>query len=69
MANMNIINNCFAFSVFYRPVLIGCVATYFFLMGILTLYTTFCERGIFAVTKQDDGANSRTWKASSEMKK
>ena len=24
-----------------RPVLIGCVASYFLLMGVLTLYTTF----------------------------
>lgn len=38
-------------------------------MGILTLYTTFIEKGIFAVAVQEDGNTKRTWQASSEMKK
>lgn len=54
---------------FCRPVLIACVASYFVLMGILTLYTMFREKGIFAVMKQKDGSNSKTWQASSEMRK
>ena len=51
--------------------LIGCVAGYFVLMGVLTLYTTFHEKGIFAVAIQKDGNSnsSKTWQASSEMKK
>lgn len=55
--------------VYSRPVLIGCVASYFVLMGILTLYTMFREKGIFAVMSQKDGTNVKTWQASSEMKK
>ncbi|CAM6031545.1 unnamed protein product, partial [Sphagnum compactum] len=50
-------------------VLIVCVCSYFVLMGILTLYTTFIEKGIFAVAVQEDGSTKRTWQASSEMKK
>lgn len=38
-------------------------------MGILTLYTTFIEKGIFVVVSQDDGTTKRTWQASSDMKK
>lgn len=38
-------------------------------MGILTAYTTFREKGIFAVMKLDDGTNKKVWQASSEMKK
>lgn len=53
---------------FFRPVLIACVASYFTLMGILTLYTTFREKGIFAVMQQT-GANKKVWQASSDMKK
>lgn len=49
--------------------MIGCVASYFVLMGILTLYTMFREKGIFAVMRQKDGTSVRTWQASSEMKK
>jgi len=52
-----------------KPVLIACVASYFTLMGILTLYTTFREKGIFAVMQQKEGANKKVWQASSEMKK
>lgn len=49
--------------------LIACVVAYFVLMGILTLYTTFTEKGIFVVVNQKDGSNKKTWQASSEMKK
>lgn len=52
-----------------RSVLIACVGSYFVLMGILTLYTTFKEKGIFAVAYQKEGTVSKTWQASSEMKK
>lgn len=49
--------------------MIACVASYFILMGILTLYTMLREKGIFAVMNQKDGNNSKTWQASSEMRK
>lgn len=38
-------------------------------MGILTIYTTFVEKGIFAVANQKDGNNTKVWQASSDMKK
>ena len=55
-----------------RPVLIFCVASYFFLMGVLTLYTTFREKGIFVVALSKDPAGCDPdvkWEASSNMKK
>lgn len=54
-----------------RPILIVCVSTYFVLMGILTVYTTYVEKGIFAVAIQSDsnGNTLRKWTASSDMKK
>ncbi|XP_063359013.1 signal peptidase complex subunit 2 [Cydia amplana] len=52
-----------------RVVLIICVSSYFVLMGILTLYTTFKEKGIFVVAKEKVGNNTRVWEASSYVKK
>ncbi|CAG2163874.1 unnamed protein product [Oppiella nova] len=37
-----------------KPVLILCVVSYFILMSILTVYTTFVEKGIFLRATQSD---------------
>merc|ERR1712071_5749 len=55
-----------------RPILITCVASYFLLMGVLTLYTTYKEKGIFVVVMQADPAGldpASRWEAASNMKK
>uniref|UniRef100_A0A182IZB4 Signal peptidase complex subunit 2 n=1 Tax=Anopheles atroparvus TaxID=41427 RepID=A0A182IZB4_ANOAO len=53
-----------------KPVLIVCVCGYFFLMGVLTIYTTYVEKGIFVLSEQKDAnGNVKRWKASSDMKK
>ncbi|EDV99543.1 signal peptidase complex subunit 2 [Drosophila grimshawi] len=55
-----------------RPVLLFSALAYFALMGVLTLHTTFREKGTFAVAVQKEaggGKTNRTWEASSDMKK
>merc|ERR1711874_520960 len=55
-----------------RPILIGCVGSYFFLMSVLTLYTTYKEKGIFVVVLQKDPAGldpDSRWEVASNMKK
>jgi len=53
-------------------ILISCSVTYFILMGILTLYTFFCEKDIFVVALEKDPAGldpDSTWEAASILKK
>ncbi|SPP86875.1 signal peptidase complex subunit 2 [Drosophila guanche] len=50
-----------------RPVLMFSVLAYFALMGVLTLHTSFREKGTFAVAVHKE--KERTWEASSDMKK
>lgn len=56
----------------FRPILIGCVGGYFFLMGVLTLYTTYFEKGTFLVAQERNPAGldpPSRWEASSHMEK
>ena len=48
-------------------VLLGCVLGYFVMMGILTLYTTHKEKGIFLIAY--NSSDSSRWEASSGLKK
>lgn len=55
-----------------RFVLTVCVALYFITMGLITLYTTYKEKGIFAVTLERDESGFNpdvVWEASSYIKK
>ncbi|KAL4220730.1 Signal peptidase complex subunit 2 [Mactra antiquata] len=55
-----------------RPVLIICVLSYFVLMGVLTVYTTFMEKGIFLVALDKDRTGvdpDNRWELASILKK
>jgi len=55
-----------------RPVLIVCVISYFLMMGVLSIYTTFKERGIFTVALEKDAARldpDNTWTLASTLKR
>jgi len=55
-----------------RPVLIVCVVSYFIMMGVLTVYTTFAEKGTFLVALKRDKAGidpDDKWILSSQLKR
>ncbi|XKL64662.1 hypothetical protein PGB90_004748 [Kerria lacca] len=55
-----------------RPYLIYCVVFYFLMMGVLTLYVTYIEKGVFAVIVQRDPTGfdpDIIWEASSSLEK
>lgn len=57
----------------FRPVSCACASLYLFgFLPILSVYTTYVEKGIFVVARQKDLAGcdpDSIWEASSNMKK
>jgi len=55
-----------------KPILILCALSYFVLMGVLTVYTTYVEQNVFLVALQKDAAGmdaDNKWEISSSMKR
>lgn len=55
-----------------RMVMCVCVVAYFIMMGVLTWYTTYLERGIFCTALNKDVAGidpDDVWNASSSLKR
>ena len=66
--NFRVDSKLMTFFFICRIVLLACVLGYFLLMGVLTLYTTHKEKGIFVSVYEKDVAGV-DWEASSSLNK
>lgn len=66
------LQDCNVQFILFRPYLIYCVVFYFVMMGVLTLYVTYIEKGIFVTIVQRDPSGfdpDVVWEASSTLEK